>query len=362
MKLVVDLRLINSSGIGTYLKNIIPEIIDFFDDVVVLGNYKELANFNWSHKVEIIPFDDDIYSLSEQLHYSKIIPICDLFWSPHFNAPLFGIKARKRLVTIHDVNHLANPTYYSFAKRIFAKYLYKNAARKSDHIVTVSEFSKSEILKYFKVSPHKISVVHCGVKKDFGSVFDEESIKVAVPSTYILFVGNVKPHKNLLTLLKAYKALGLSYQNTYKLVILGKKTGFITGDTTVFEYIKNNDLEEYIYFTGHLEDDQVSFVYRKATLFVFPSLYEGFGLPILEAMVCNIPVLSSDKASLPEVGGDAVVYFDPLHPKNLKNKIIAILQDPIIQQQLIKAGKNQAAKFTWKLAINKHIEIFKKLF
>jgi len=157
MKLVIDLRLINSSGIGTYLKNVIPGMIVFFEEVIALGNKEELSNFEWSNSIKIISFPYKVYGFLEQLYYPIKIPKCDFFWSPHFNAPLFPVKSEKRIVTIYDVNHLTNVSYYNYIKRTWAKVLYKNATKSSDVLFTISEFSKSEILKYFPGNEHKIN-------------------------------------------------------------------------------------------------------------------------------------------------------------------------------------------------------------
>ena len=163
MKLVIDLRMINVSGIGTYLKNTIPKIIKTYKDVEILGNKNELSNFQWSRGINIIEFNEKTYSIKEQLQFSKVIPVCDVFWCPHFNAPLFSTKAKKIITTIYDVNHLAGINKTSFLKKLYAKILYKNASQKSATIITISEFSKQEIIKYTKVNEEKIEMIYCGV-------------------------------------------------------------------------------------------------------------------------------------------------------------------------------------------------------
>ncbi len=360
MRLVADLRLINSSGIGTYIKNVFPLLLKEFEEVCVLGNQEEIELFCWRKQVKIVQFRSNTYSLTEQFMYPFKIPVCDVLWIPHFNTPLLPVLTTKRLVTIHDVNHLSNPKYFSTIKRIWAKILYKNAVKRSDLIYTVSEFSKSEILKFFKINANKIQVVYGGVDRNFGKENDNQ-IKGNVPKDYFLFVGNVKPHKNLMTLLKAYNSLDQEIKATYKLVILGKKKGFITGDYEVFKYIECNNLDKNIHFTGYITDDKVPIIYRNAKLFIFPSLYEGFGLPLLEAMACETPVLSSYNASLKEVGEDAVVYFNPHSPLDLKEKIGKVLANENLQVQLKRKGLEQIKKFSWKKSVDKHIQAIKQL-
>ena len=358
MKLVIDLRMINVSGIGTYLKNVIPGIIENFDDVEVIGNIEEIKKFSWSVALKIIEFNEKIYSIKEQLKFSKVIPICDVFWCPHFNVPLFAIKAKKIITTIYDVNHLSGINKSSFLKKQYAKILYINATKKSDVIITISEFSKLEIIKYTGVDASKIQLIYCGVNQEFFSNRDIQLQKLELPTKYILYVGNVKPHKNLITLLKSYSILTNEFKSEYKIVIVGKKEGFITEENEIFDFINYNNINENVFFTGYINDSQIPNVYKKASLFVFPSMYEGFGLPILEAMSCNVPVISSDAASLKEVGGVAVEYFPPLDYKQLSIKIVKVLQNLTLQKDLISKGKQQIEKFSWQIAIKKHIAIF----
>lgn len=360
MKLVIDIRLINASGIGRYLKNILPDIIEEFSQVVVLGNKEEIAEFEWAEKVEIIEFNAGIYSIKEQFLYPFIIPKCDVFWCPHFNFPIFPIRAGKKVVTIHDVNHLTGISPISILKKAYAYLLFKTAVLKTDLIFTVSEFSKTEIIKYTSAKTEKIKVVYCGVDISFFEEFkNEESLRL--PQNYILYVGNVKPHKNLIILLKAYSTFPDEFKSKFQLLIVGKKDGFRTKDDYLDTYIKSNNLEENIIFTGHIDDSFLACFYQKASLFVFPSFYEGFGLPILEALASGTAVISSNTSSLPEIGGDAVVYFDPTNYIELAQKIKDCLEDTNISQKKIEQRGVQLKKFTWKKSIENHLEEFAKI-
>lgn len=360
MKLVIDIRLINASGIGTYLKNIIPGILDAFEEVVVLGNKQEINKFNWSDQVKVIEFNAKIYSLKEQILYRWIVPKCDIFWAPHFNLPVLPIRAKKVVATIHDVNHLAGVSPISMVKKKYAYLLFQNAVNKANLIFTVSEFSKSELIKYTTVDPEKIKVVYCGVDKlFFQNAKNEKSLKL--PENYILYVGNVKPHKNLIILLKAYCSLSKELTAKYQLVIIGKKEGFITQDKQIDDFIKNNNLQDQITFTGYVDDFDLPKIYQEAALFVFPSLYEGFGLPILEALAARTLVISSNAASLQEIGGEAVIYFDPINYPELAQKITECLENEIDKSFLNAQLEIQLEKFTWKKAIENHKRGFKTI-
>jgi glycosyltransferase involved in cell wall biosynthesis len=353
MKLVIDIRLINASGIGTYLKNILPGILHTFDQVVVLGNRQEINKFHWSKKVKIIEFNAKIYSLNEQILYPIVVPKCDVFWAPHFNLPLLPIRAKKVVATIHDVNHLAGVSPISMVKKKYANLLFQNAVNKANLIFTVSEFSKRELLKYTKVNHEKIKVVYCGVDQSFfQNQKNDRGLKL--PENYILYVGNVKPHKNLIILLKAYCLLSNELRAKYQLVIIGKKEGFITQDKQIDDYIKSNNLENQITFTGYVDDLDLPKIYQEAALFVFPSLYEGFGLPILEALAARTLVISSNAGSLPEIGGEAIVYFDPINHTELAHKMTENLENEIDKLFLNAQREIQLEKFTWEKAIENH--------
>lgn len=360
MKLVIDVRFINASGIGTYIKNVIPDIISEFANVTVLGNTNEIRQFNWSSKVEIIEFDSKMYSIKEQFLYPFKIPKCDIFWCPHFNSPILPIRARKKAVTIHDVNHLTSILDISFLKKKYAAILYKNSVKKADTIFTVSEFSKNEIVKYTNANAEKIKVVYCGVNTPFFEK-TQENANVNLPKDFILYIGNVKPHKNLIVLLQAYMALESHIRAKYKLIIVGKKDGFITADNEIDQFIEKNNLDENIIFAGHVNDQDLPIYYQKATLFVFPSLYEGFGLPILEALAAKTVVLSSNAASLPEIGGDAVYYFDPKNVVELTQKMTDILENLNSYSEIIESRKTQLERFTWDKSVKKHLKEFKTI-
>ncbi len=359
LKLCIDARMINNSGIGIYIKNIIPYLVDKFE-VTLLGDANEL---NYLEAKKIIPVKSPIYSIREQFELPQIVPHCDIFWSPHFNVPLLRVKATKRIVTIHDAFHLFFYKKLSLMQKLYSKLLINKAVNASKVIITVSDFSKSEIINYTNSEPDKVKVIHNGIKqarllKDFESV----RVKYKLPLKYILFVGNVKPHKNLKNLLKAYLLLNTEIRNEFKIVIVGNKDGFIIADNELFCLIDTSTtLEENIVFTGFVDEDDMDTIYSNASLFVFPSIYEGFGLPPLEAMLNNCPVIVSNIGSLKEVCGDAVVYFNPIEPGDISNKIAEILTNPLLIAELKMKGLERIKLFSWKDAANKHIDLFSQV-
>ncbi|WP_221175769.1 glycosyltransferase family 4 protein [Rufibacter immobilis] len=366
--IAIDARMLNASGIGVYLKHILPALCLEFK-VQVMGNEQEIEQFEWAKQVSVIPLNAPIYSVKEQWKLYQKVPACDLFWSPHYNIPLLPIKAKKRVVTIHDTFHLAYKHTLNFTQKTYASLFLNAAVRMADQVLTVSRFSEQEIIKYTRCSPEKLSVIYNGVDRtcftEGISLSENADLRQELPNLpekYILFVGNVKPHKNLITLLRAYSSLSLCLQQEYHLVIVGQKDGFLTPDQEIFHVLeKQPQLKKFVHFTGFVPDKLLPVLYNCASLSVFPSLYEGFGMPPLEAMACGCPVVAARSASIPEVCADAVLYFNPLQASELTIQMERVLQNVELQMALAEKGREQCAKFSWEAAASQHVRIFKEL-
>lgn len=346
IRLAIDCRMINMSGIGTYLKHVLPGIIQSGRfDITCLG-YEELRTFIWFSEVRYLSLTSDILSAGEQWELFRKVPPCDIFWAPNWNVPLLPIRAKQRVVTIHDVYHLANANQFSALKiQIVKAYMYyiKLFTRK---VITVSEFSKSEIIRYTGIPAARIEVIPLSVDKAF-----DQFIPVPIPEdNYILYVGNVKPHKNLKICLEALYALN---DPALKLVIVGKREGFVTAEDSLRDDIEK--LGGRVVFTGHVPDDLLKSYYKNARLFLFPSKYEGFGLPILEAMKFGLPILASKSASIPEVGDDKIMYFDAYDPKDLLKQLRLFLAGAINSRQ--EAYPLHLEKYDWDFTSSRHIAI-----
>lgn len=351
LTLTVDARLINASGIGTVLQNVLPLLKDYFH-LTLIGNRFEIERYEWAESIQTIHINYPIYSLKEQFLLPFHIPKTNYFLSPHYNIPLLPIRANQRLVIIHDVNHLALPQQNNFVKKAYAKFVINKAIKSSNKVLTVSEFSKKELFKYCKVKQKSIEVIPLGVNKKLfkkHELSELEAVKeqYKLPDSFLLYVGNVKPHKNLICLLRAFKQLLIGGQKDLKLVIVGKKQGFITEDHAIYNYIVKENLEEKIVFTGFIPNEQVPIIYNLATLFVFPSFYEGFGLPPIEAMACGCPTIVSNAASLPEICKEASVYFDPNDSFELARKINILLNNPDQRNKLIAKGNRLVQQYEW---------------
>jgi glycosyltransferase involved in cell wall biosynthesis len=351
--------MLQSSGIGTYLRaNLGKILVSNTYKYFLIGRKAEISA--WLHlrgiastRISIITCEAPIYSLREQLAIWKAIPKdCDLFWSPHYIIPV--LYKGRMLVTVYDVAHLAMPDMLANrAARLYAKFMFTMVAKKATKIICISNFTKSEFIRYIKVEDRKIEVIYCGVTKF--PISDEET-KITGP--FILYVGNVKPHKNLARVLEAHSLIFPSIK--WPLVVVGKKEGFITGDAELSRKIKTIPPGQ-VYLTGQVSDAELATYYQRAGFLVLASLYEGFGLPPVEAMGAGVPVLTSRAASLPEVCGDAALYCDPYSVNDIAEKMALLVNDPGLRAKLREKGKEQVKKFSWDESARKHLEIIDEL-
>jgi len=343
--IAIDVRMINQSGIGVYIQNIVRNIILGNQDknFLLLGRIEELFNlpFAQQNNVKVIEFRSRVYSISEQFWWIFHSITADVLWIPHYNVPIFW---RGRLfVTIHDVAHLALPEFRTkFIKRLYANTLIHYVQYRANGIAFVSDFTKKEFLRLVGQPRGQTSIIFEGVDEAWLSTKPDK----AAGKPYIIFVGNIKPHKNLLRLMQAFDKL--TEIIPHDLVLVGKRDGFLTGDENVAKMA--NLLGPRVNMTGQIPDKALRQLVSGADLLVLPSIYEGFGLPIVEAMACGCPVLASDIASLPEVGGDAVAYCNPFDVDDISNKISSLIENYPKRQRMRESGIRRAKTFKWETA------------
>lgn len=313
----IDARMAQCSGIGTYIREIAP----FLGGRLILLVDQE--GQSWCQGFEQIVWKAPIYSLREQWEYPLKVPPCDLFWSPHYNVPLLPIRAKKRVVTIHDTCHLV---FGSILEKLYAKRMLKRALH-SHRVITISQFSKAELMR--RMGAKHVEVIPIGVNaKRFFPKTPCEKMKeqYRLPKEFALFVGSHKPHKNLPTAIRAANWMGLP------LLAVGKGI-------------------------HPVKEEELPVLYSMAKLFVFPSLYEGFGLPPLEAMACHCPTAVSHAASIPEVCADASIYFDP---KDFKAMGRAMQKTIDAKEDLIAKGQERIKLFSWQKTIERHLQVFEE--
>jgi glycosyltransferase involved in cell wall biosynthesis len=281
----------------------------------------------------------------------------------HIGVPLFA-KVGCYVATIHDMIPLLWPQWVTRKHRLVVTAAYHRLGRQADLVITPSEATKVDILRHLQINPERIAVIPWGCAKRFQPGGDRERFAVVqqryrLPARYLLFVGTLEPRKNLTTLLHAYAMLRAEgCGEDLKLVVAGR-TGWLYAD--IFDTVKTLALEEEVIFTGFVDDEDLPDIYRGAQLFVFPSLYEGFGLPILEAMASGVPVITSDAASMPEVAGDAAIFVNPHDPKGIAEGIAWVLADDGLRETLTQKGLARARRFTWDSVAHKTLEVYATL-
>ncbi|BAF71304.1 glycosyltransferase family 4 protein [Sulfurovum sp. NBC37-1] len=286
-------------------------------------------------------------------------PEYDLYWQPNYIPK--KVKAEKVVTTVHDFSfHIQSEWHPKERLKYYQKNFWKKAAV-SDWIITGSNFTKKEIMKYMNYPEGRISVIYHAVDHDLYKVYDEHILqttkeKFELGDHYLLFVGSIEPRKNLLNLLKAYHLLSDEIKKDYPLVLVGFK-GWENKEI-MYEIEQE---KEHIRYLGYLSDAELAHVYNLATLFIYPSLYEGFGIPPLEAMACGTAVIASNAASLPEACGDAAEYIDPVSSHDIAEKIRDILSDSVKRDIMINKGLEHAKLFTWEKAAAEHIKVFEQI-
>ena len=279
----------------------------------------------------------------------------DLYWQPNF-IPNPNIKAKKVITTVHDFSFFLYKDFIPKERlKYFDKYFLKNI-NLSSVIITGSFFTKEEILQRLNFKSEDIYVIYHGVNHSLFKLYNNPKVNFNLPKKFILSVGSIEPRKNLLGLLKAYLSLSRDIKNEYKLVLAGFK-GWENSE--IVSLIKQNSQD--VFYLGYLSNEELAKVYNLSSCFVFPSFYEGFGLPILEAMACGTPVVCSNSSSMPEVGGDAAVYCNPKDIDDIAKKIEMVLNDKILQQKMIEKGLQRAKEFTWEKSAQEHIKVFNKV-
>jgi glycosyltransferase involved in cell wall biosynthesis len=306
--------------------------------------------------------DVPIYTATEQVLIPRAARRYDLLHVPHFNIPV--LYGRPLMVSIMDVIHLRSPKYRnSLSSFLYAWPMLSAAARRADHIVTVSNYSKTQIMETLGAPESKISVIHCGVGAQFRRDTGEEGSRSAaealgISRPYLLYVGNLKPHKNVVTLLRAFAHLRNDGNIPHSLLIVGDDARW---KQSVVEECERLGILDSTVFAPFVSAASFPKIYAGADLLVMPSTIEGFGLPVIEAMACGTPVLSSNAASLPEVGGDAALYFDPMSHEELALQVLRILQSSDLRDSLRELGLQRVKKFSWQESNRKHMEIYSQL-
>jgi glycosyltransferase involved in cell wall biosynthesis len=284
------------------------------------------------------------FEVSVRRLLNKINP--DIFISPD-GLLCLGWKG-KQYGVMHDINYYHNPRDLKWSNRKYYNYFFPKYADQACRIGTVSEFSKDDIVQHYKISPQKIDVLYNGVNNFFHPISTEERNRVKAELTggkdYFLFIGTLHPRKNIIRLLQAFDAFQSETGSGIKLVIAGKSLFKVDEIYSEHERLK---YKADVIFAGRVADNKINDVLGAAFALTFVPTFEGFGIPIVEAMQCDVPVISSNSTSMPEVAGDAALLVDPFDVREIKEAMIKLYNDEAYRQQLIEKGRLRKNVFSW---------------
>lgn len=336
-------------GIHSHVQGLLTGLqqLDIGDDIVLFVN-RELADDTdeWELPFEIVETDIQARSRPRRYLYEQaVLPLqirrsdIDVLHCPGYTVPLFADIPT--VVTIHDVNYEAIPETFSRFSRFVWKQIVPRSARRANAVITVSTFSSNEISRYIGIAKSKISVVPNAPSPTLPtSPPPLDAIDIDIEPPYVLYVGSTHPHKNYTSLIRAI----LQLPEEISAVLVGPER---SAHSTVVSLIDSLGLHDRVVMPGFISEPTLAALYDNARLYVHPSRYEGFGMPVLEAMRYGAPVACADAAALPEIAGDAALYFDPTSPDEIATTCKELLASPALRKTLIERGKAREAEYSW---------------
>lgn len=372
MKIGIDARMYRSStgGIGVYSQNLIKNLarIDKKNQYYIFLAEEDLKEYALKQaNFKAIRANFAHYKLGEQFLFPRLLNRynLDLIHFLNFNHPI--IYRGKFISSIHDLTMVKAPSgrnQLSIFKRPFYKLVLKNAINKSRIISTISNQSKQDIIELYQIPKEKIKVIPLSIDKERyqpvkPKIGQKKLDKYQINKPYLLFVSQLRPHKGIGYLLKAFQILKKEYQqDKLKLVLVGKDFGKFP---RLSQQIKQAQKRGDVIAPGFIENEDMAALYSMAECFVFPSLYEGFGLPPLEAMACQTPVASSDQSCMPEVLGKAPLYFDPRDPAMMASIINTLLINQKLADKLVRRGLEQVSKYSWQKTAQETLKLYQQV-
>ncbi|MDX1535228.1 MAG: glycosyltransferase family 1 protein [Candidatus Spechtbacterales bacterium] len=376
MKIGIDIRALEGSeygGVAEYIKNILPEMFSIAPEhsfYIFCSSYRHKVNlekFNLPN-VEILEFryPNKLFNFfSRYLNFPKVDKIMgglDIFFSPHF-LPVALSENCLRVTTFHDLSFELFPHFFDRKRRLWHKYIKpKKQAELSDAIIAVSESTKSDLEDLYDIDTEKIQVVYSGITTPPAEKNKWSNIrkKYKLPHEYILSLSTIEPRKNIRSTLRAFRHIASKKEFSHIRLVIAGSLGWSYKD--IFAEIKNiPEIKNKIIFTGPIDEKDKFEIYKNATIFVYPSLYEGFGFPPLEAMSQGVPAVVSFSTSLPEVTGGAALLVDPTRPIEIADAIEELITDSRLYNKFSEDGKKQATNFTWAKAAQETLRVFENI-
>ena len=383
MRIGIDCRTIlnpsagEKAGIAHYTYHLVKSLLDMdrTDDFVLFFDYRarvaakefirpntKIVFFTFSQYKKYLPFFYSHVLVAANITAEKL----DVYHSPANIIPLR--YAGKFCVTTHDLAIYRRPDLFPKNQGFSLKYIVPRSIHQAKKIISVSKSTKKDIQEFFSVDEKKIEVVYEGVdhKRFTRRAPNGDSLaylreKYKIRSDYILFVGTLEPRKNLIRLLEAFYELlteNSEYRKKYQLLMAGNR-GWLYD--SIFDEIKSRGLGANVLFPGYIDAKDLPLLYQNATIFVYPSLYEGFGLPVLEAMATGAPVITSNSSSMPEIAGRAAALIDPMDVGGLKSVMMKFLDDEKLRASYSEKALLQSKKFSWEKCARQTLEIYREV-
>jgi glycosyltransferase involved in cell wall biosynthesis len=382
MKIAVDIRVLMDqqySGISEYVYYLLRSWLDNHSEHEYIFYYnswrplpRELFSWvkgrvtfkrtRWPNKI----FNYFLQFLWRRPKLDQLVGPVDIFWSPHLNFSNFGQSATLKVLTVHDLSFLRYPEFFTRRKNFWHRFLrLKKLVAQYDFIVAISENTKQDLIELLGVTAEKIKVIYSGVNQDSATLTPEEirdfRIKNDLNSHFILYLGAIEPRKNVQGLIEAYERLRdkrLDLSN-YNLVLAGAK-GW--KNRAIYRQASNSLYKDDIKFLGYVSREERNWLYNQATLFVYPSYYEGFGFPPLEAMNHGLPTITSDASAIPEVVGDAALTVNPYSVIDVTHALETLLEDESLRLYFSERGRLRAAWFSWPETAKNYFSLFQELY
>lgn len=375
MKIGIDIRALNGSkygGVREYINNLLPQLFKLapHHSFYLFQNSRKhiLENPVFSSfsnvKLKIFNYPSKLFnSTSRYLHFpkaDKMLGGVDVFFSPHF----IPISTKcPRITTFHDISFEFFPEFFDFRRRFWHKYIKpKYQAESSDIIISVSDSTKDDLVEAYRIPPQKITTIHSGVNHLLLNVSQDRVSNVMkkynLPEIYLLSLSTIEPRKNIISLIRAFNILA-EYEgfSSIELVIAGM---YGWSFKNIIEELEKSPFKNRIHFIGSVEEEEKAILYKNAKLFIYPSFYEGFGFPPLEAMYSKVPTVVSMSSSLSEIVAGAAILVDPTRPKEIAQVITELLVDERLFNYFSDAGHQRAKEFTWELSAQKTFKLIEE--
>jgi glycosyltransferase involved in cell wall biosynthesis len=356
-------------------------------DIVAIELIRQLQIINTPHQFVVFVKDDED---NQVIHESENISIIRIKGGPYpyWEQVLLPAEAKRHnvdllhctsntaplslniplVLTLHDIIYLEQWNFtkgsaYQITGNLYRRWNVPSAVRRSSSIITVSDFEREKIKKHFNLSDETITTIHNGVGTHFTDEINSSTLngiqsKYNLPDLFIFFLGNTDPKKNVINVLKAMSILRAAGNLDFHLVMVDIDRQYLS---SILHQVGDASLESHIRFTGYVPNHELPAIYSLATIFLYPSLRESFGIPILEAMACGTPVITSNTSSMPEVAGDAAIYVDPFSADDIAEKIRALMDSETNRNALALRGKKRSSLFSWKENATKTLQLYERV-